>query len=340
MLSRRRLNRAVLQRQLLLERAELSIPQALQHVGGLQSQYAPTMYIGLWSRLRDFRRADLTVALQDRHVVQGTLLRVTIHLVAAEDYWPFAVAIRERNREWWLRVTKQQWPAADLEAAAGRLRRIFGGEPLRAKEVEAAVGKGLVAGVGLWLELVRVPPSGTWERRRADLYLPAEDWLGAPDIEVEDAKELVVRRYLTGFGPAAPKDIATWAQLPVKDVNAALARLETRDYRDEDGTRLVDLAELTVPPEDVEAPVRFLGTWEAALLVHARRSGILPEQYRPLIFHTRKPQSERTFLVDGAVAGTWRCDQDRVELKPFRALTRAETLAVQDGADRLAEFHA
>ena len=48
------------------------------------------------------------------------------------------------------------------------------------KEIEALLGRPRSSGVGLWIDLVRVPPSGTWERRRADLYAAAEDWVGPP----------------------------------------------------------------------------------------------------------------------------------------------------------------
>src|SRR2546423_11028283 len=81
-LSQRDLNRALLARQLLLERGRTSLPRALERMGGLQAQYAPSMYIGLWSRLEGFERDALTQALERRTVVQGTLMRNTIHLVS------------------------------------------------------------------------------------------------------------------------------------------------------------------------------------------------------------------------------------------------------------------
>ena len=87
-------NRALLARQLLLERAKLPLTTALERVGGIQAQYAPSSYIGLWSRLERFALPDLTNALERRRVVQGTLLRSTIHLVSAGDYWAFALGSR------------------------------------------------------------------------------------------------------------------------------------------------------------------------------------------------------------------------------------------------------
>src|ERR1041384_4511828 len=111
MLTARALNRALLARQLLLERAAVSVPRALEQMGGLQAQYAPSMYVGLWSRVAGFERDHLTKLLQERAVVQGTLLRATIHLVSAADYWPFAMAVRQGRRAFFLRATRDAPPS-------------------------------------------------------------------------------------------------------------------------------------------------------------------------------------------------------------------------------------
>jgi hypothetical protein len=192
----------------------------------------------------------------------------------------------------------------------------------------------------MWLDLVRVPPSGTWERRRADLYDLAETWLGPPAVEMADASALLIHRYLGGFGPARPKDIATWAGWPVRELNTVLERLSLRRFRDDAGQLLVDVRGGLLPPADTSAPVRFLPVWDASLLVHARAKAILPEEYRPLIFQTRNPQSVSTFLVDGAVAGSWRYDEGRVVLEPFRPLAKAVHRELREEADRLAVLHA
>ena len=195
-------------------------------------------------------------------------------------------------------------------------------------------------GVGLWLDLVRVPPSGTWERRRADLFEAAQTWLGAPaDPDPDKGVELLIRRYLGGYGPASRTEIANWAGLPVATVAATLERLALRRFRAEDGTELVDLPRAPLPDPATPAPVRFLHTWDAALLVHARRALILPEAYRPRIFHTKAPQSFPTFLVDGAVAGTWRYADGRVQLEEFHSLDAATRRELAAEGERLAAFH-
>jgi hypothetical protein len=145
---------------------------------------------------------------------------------------------------------------------------------------------------------------------------------------------------LGGFGPAPPGDIANWAGLPLSVVTPALERLNLRRFRSEAGGELVDVPRAPLPDPDTPAPVRFLPTWDATLLAHARRTGILPEEFRPRIFSTKTPHSLGTFLVDGAVAGAWRHERGRIELQPFARLDRATRRALDGEAERLAEFHA
>jgi hypothetical protein len=339
-LTTRELNRALLARQLLLERHRLPLPRAVERMGGVQAQYAPSMYIGLWSRLEGFGRDDLTRALERGSVVQGTLMRETIHLVSRRDYWALALGTRAARRAWWLRTHGRDVGERRMRAAAARLRRALADGPRPRTELQGTLrGPGWV-GVGNWLDLLRMPPSGTWERRRADLYAVAEDVLGPPTVTPEEGVELLVRRYLGAFGPARPADVAAWAGLPAAAVSDVVERLRVRRFRDEDGRELVDLPRGPLPPADAPAPVRFLPTWDATLLTHARRTQILPEQYRPLVFDTKTPHSSPTFLVDGAVAGTWRYEKGRVELRPFDPLPWAARRELSDESKRLAAFHA
>jgi Winged helix DNA-binding domain len=337
-LTMRELNRALLARQLLLERSELPLPRALEAVAGIQAQYAPSMYVGAWSRVAGLERDALTAALHDRTVVQATLMRSTIHLVSREDFWPLALAVRDARRGSWLRQPASPSPRSMSSAAAALRRRLSDGAVLARSEVETLLGKPRARGVGLWLDLVRVPPSGTWERRRADLYAAAEHWIGPPPA-ADGAVEHLVRRYLAGFGPASRKDVAAFTGLRLTELRPVLDRIAPARFRSEDGEELLDLPDAPLPDPDTPAPPRFLGTWDATLLVHARRTGVLPEEHRPKIFNSRIPHSKPTFLVDGAVAGTWRRADGEVALEPFAPLDPADERALSDEAERLAAFH-
>jgi hypothetical protein len=336
-LTTRALNRALLARQLLLERSSVSIRDALEQVGGLQTQYAPSGYVGLWTRLAGFRRGSLTEALEDRSVVQATLLRTTIHMVSRREYWLYATGIREARRAWALRLGSGPGEAA-LRAGAGKIEAALADGPRTVKELDGLVS-GFIGNAGLWVDLVRVPPSGTWERRRADRLALAEQWVGPADATEDEGLTHLVRAYLRAFGPAPWRDIRLWAGIPVTDAKRGGEGLTLIRFRDEAGKELIDLPDAPLPDPRTPAPVRFLPHWDAALLVHARRTGILPEEHRSKVFHTKNPFSVGTVLVDGRVVAGWSLRDGKIVVDGYEELEAADRRAVEDERVALEAFH-
>lgn len=336
----RELNRAMLARQLLLERANLSVPKALERVGGLQTQDAKSGYIGLWTRLAAFERDDLTDALERKRAVQATLMRITIHTVSARDYPLLTEGVRVPRRESWKTSHAKRVDMKKMPAIAKRVRSLLADGPRWRREVVEELGLSSAQwnGVGMWVDLVRVPPSGTWERPRGDLYGLAETWLGPSEADEDDGVELLLRRYLGGFGPASLKDAANWAGLAPKAFAPAVESLRLRRFRDEAGAELLDLPRAPLPDAETPAPPRFLPAWDATLLVHARRTQILPERHRAKVFNVKTPHATATFLVDGQVAGTWKAEGGRVKLEQFERLGRDDRRGLDEEAERLAEF--
>jgi hypothetical protein len=347
-LSARELNRALLARQLLLTRSSLPLIGALEQLGGLQAQYAPSAYVGLWSRLAHFRLADLTRALQQRRAVQATLMRSTIHIVSARDYWPFAEGVRRARGEWWQRTHGKHLRNVDMTGAAAAVRKALAAGAHRRDELVAIcrafapAGRGTEVWQGLPLQLVRIPPSGTWDRRRADLYATADDWLGPATSDEGAGLEVLLRRYLAGFGPGRLSDAARWAGVDTAMLQEPAERLGLRRFRDDEGKVLLDLPRRPLPGVQVAAPVRFMPTFDATLFSYVRRTELLPERFRPVVFDVKNPQSLPTFLVDGSVAGAWRVDRAgskaTLMLRPFERLPVAATRELREEAGRLARF--
>lgn len=342
-LSTLELNRALLAPQLLLKRSPLSVPKALEQIAGIQNQYAPSAYVRLWSSLRTFAMGDLDRLLNQRKVVQGTLMRSTIHLVSARDWWGFAEGIGPSRQDWWQATWGKEFPRQDMDTVATKLTKELAGRPWLRKELDALLrAHGSSIWSGVWVPLIRVPPSGTWTRRRADIFQLAAEWIGPSDTEERRGLEHLLRRYLGGFGPARLVQAADWAGVSVAKMKAAAESLTLRTFRDEKGRGLVDLLGAPLPPADTPAPVRFLPTWDATLLVHARRTQVLPEAYRSLVFSTRTPHSVGTFLVDGSVAGSWRTERsgNRANLSytPFERLASAAERELRVEAAALVRF--
>ena len=84
----------------------------------------------------------------------------------------------------------------------------------------------------------------------------------------------------------------------------ALDSVNIVSFTDEDGRKLVDLADAPRPDPAVPAPVRFLSKWDNLLLAHDRRERVLPEAIRRMVIR-KNGDVLPTFLVDGMVVGAW-----------------------------------
>ena len=151
--------------------------------------------------------------------------------------------------------------------------------------------------------------------------------------------ELLARRYLGGFGPASKHDLASWCKVPLAKLDPVLERNPLRRFRDEQGKELLDLPRAPLPDPETPAPVRFLPTWDAVLLVHARGPGSSRGVPALRVLH-EDPTLGGDLLVDGAVAGTWRYDRGKVTTSEFQRLDPGTRREVREEAERLADLHA
>ena len=336
----RELNRALLARQLLLERARLPVTRALERVGPLHAQGVESTYVNLWSRVEGFRREDLTRALERRTIVRASLLRSTLHLTTAREYQLFKAAIREHRFHWWQRVTRRQHDEKTIARAELALAEAAR-RPRPWAELVDAVGGGhaLAGAAAIRLGLVTAPPAGVWGYHGKSDYVLAEAWLRRPAADPVEGLRSLVRRHLAAFGPATVGDLCFWAGLKKRDVAPALAELELRRFRDERGRLLLDLPRAPLPSAETPAPPRFLLRWDNLYMGHesGERDRIVPPAFRKQVY-TVNTVMPATFLVDGFVAGTWRFERGRIRLEPWRPLTKAERSDLRDEAGNLAAF--
>ncbi|WP_441247798.1 winged helix DNA-binding domain-containing protein [Kitasatospora sp. McL0602] len=312
-LTRRELGRAVLARQQLLVRGAGPADEMIGRLVGLQAQAAPEPpYLGLWSRLADFRPEQLTELLEQRRVVRVALQRGTIHLVTAADCLalrPLLQPVLDRG----LRGSYgRQLAGLDVAEVAARGRELVERQPMTFQQLGERLGPhwpehdpaSLAQAVRAVLTLVQVPPRGLWGRSGPAAHTTAEHWLGREPEAAPSLDDLVLR-YLGAFGPASAADVQKWCGLT--GLGKVLARLapELAVFRDEQGRTLYDLPDAPRPGGDTPAPVRLLAPFDNLLLSYADRSRVLPEEYRHEVM-TPNGLVPGTLLVDGLVAGVWR----------------------------------
>jgi hypothetical protein len=346
-LSRRDLNRALLARQLLLERHALSAVKAVERLGGLQAQSTPSPYLSLWTRLEGFERDELTKALEGRRLVKALLQRGTLHIVTPGDYWAISTARRELGGVLWPPAYEALVPKSVLRKLAGlALVELEAGERTF-KEMRGLLephAQGAATPTFLWrrvqgqASIVHVPPSGIWGYGGHGVYAAATGRLGGEPPPAREAFDHLVRRYLSSYGPATKQDVGQWAGIPrLQPIVESLERLSVRTFVDEQGRRLHDLPRAPRPDPDTPAPPRLVPRFDNLVLSHADRSRILGD-VPPSRIVTKNGIVHATILVDGFVAGTWQLERGRVVLEPFGRLGAAARRALKVEAERLEAF--
>jgi hypothetical protein len=347
LLSTRALNRALLARQGLLEPLALSVPDALEHLVGLQAQVPRAPYFGLWSRLARFSTGDLSELLLTRKVVRTVLMRSTVHLVTARDCLalrPLVAPMLERQL-----LSGSPWGKGlvgmDLDALVAVGRELVERQPHTNPELARRLaehwpdrdGESMAQGLRNLLPLVQLPPRGIWGEGGAPTLTTAESWIGAP-LERDPSPDAMVLRYLGAFGPASVRDAQTWCGLTRLDGVFARLRPGLATFRDEQGRELFDLPEAPRPDPETPAPPRFLPEYDNALVSHADRRRIIADEHRERVF------TKGTLLVDGFVRGTWkltsRARTATLEIEPFGPLAKRTPAAVHREGERLLSFAA
>ena len=349
-LDRTSLNRALLARQMLLERRRMTAPAAIEHLVGMQAQAPNLPYVGLWSRLRDFCTDELSRLVESREAVRLSLMRNTIHLVTRRDAFGIKPLFMRLGARGFLHGSPwgRQLGEADMDPIARAGTEIMGEKPRTIADLAKQLGRrfpgrdsvAMAYGVRYMVPLVFTPPRGVWGGKGLVTLTTFESWLGGPPGPAF-ADEDFVLRYLAAFGPASVADMRAWAGLAMRPVFERL-RPRLRTFRDPEGRELFDLPRAPRPPADVGPPVRLLPDYDNLLLAHADRTRIMAPG-RHLGLFSSNGIMKGSVLVDGFVRGAWipttAGDTTTMLVTPFeKPMSRRDTHDVEAEARRLLEF--
>jgi hypothetical protein len=340
--SLRELNRWTLSRQMLLERAGLDAVTAIERLAGMQAQYSPSPYIGLWSRVRDFQRDELEAALSAHLVYKATLMRGTLHLVSARQFDLFRIASRFPRHVWSEGPRQLAERGVDVDALREEILVAIDSRPLKKPELQRLFRHRIPADLPDWVAFSVLVSVGAVINHHEDArfgHFAGSRYRRAPlpAADPEDAIRAVVTSYLASFGPASRADLAQWLGRPVSTFTAALDSLDLVSFQADDGPKVFDLRDAPRPDATVDAPVRFLPKWDNLLLAYDRRERVLPEAIRKIVIR-KNGDVLPTFLVDGFVAGAWDAPlrgRAVITLSAFAPLSVKNRKAVEREAESL-----
>jgi hypothetical protein len=345
-LTLRELNRATLARQMLLERARLSVPAAVERLVGLQAQLSSAPFVGLWTRIAGFERNDLAGLIEKGTIVKATLMRATLHLFTADDYVRFRTTIQAALDGAASAITTQRGQVFDTDKVLKAAARFIGEKPRTFAEIsemlidlipDQDVGP-MRYTVRTRIPLVQVPITGGWSYPNKPEFTLAETWIGRP-ISAKDRLGELVMRYLAAFGPASVTDAQTWLGLKLKDTFEKL-KPKLKVYKDQGRRELFDLADVELPPEDKPAPVRFLPEFDNLLLSHSNRTRMVADEHRKRVYLPGL-RVAATFLVDGFVRGAWKIEKGKnaaLIIEPFEKLTKRDRADLIEEGEGLIRF--
>jgi hypothetical protein len=335
-LTLRELNRAVLARQLLLERKRISPVALIERLVGLQAQWPPAPYVGIWTRSTGFKPQALERELAKGTVVKATVQRQTLHLVTPGDYGLIRAAMSEANYPWETQLAKRLAPALRKLAADGPIVSADAVTYVeRNHDLSGVSARRAWRAARMRAHLLHHHETALWRARPEGRFVALDE--PEPHVPVEARAEMI-RRYLAAFGPSSLRDINQWSMIRVPELKASLALLEPlRRFRDEQGRELYDVPRGVLADPDTPAPVRFLPKWDNVLLAWHDRTRVLPEPYRKRVIKVNGDVAQ-TFLVDGFVAGTWELRDGRVVTTPFKRLSPTARAELKDEGERLEAF--
>lgn len=348
-LSRRALNRATLARQMLLQREKTKVATAVERLAGMQAQVPRPPFVGLWTRIDGFVRADLTRAIEKRDVVRATMMRGTLHLVSRKDFIALRTAMQPMLTKGMQSILRERTAGIDIDAIVADAQAFFKKEPrtfaaLR-EHLDARFPDSDQRAMGyitrMMLPLIQIPADGAeWAYPATADFAVAESWLGE-SLDKKDNAEALALRYFAAFGPATAKDFQTWSGLATAGAVVDALRPKLIALRDERKRELFDLPKAPRPGEDGDAPARFLPEFDNLLLAYADRTRIIANEHKPALA-SRNLFIPATFFVDGFMTGTWIYEVKkriaRLTLKPVTTLAKPTRAALTEEGERLLAF--
>ncbi len=369
----RALNRRILASQYLSRKA--SGPRAVVKVAeaccGVNSQDLLESYSSFWARVNGFRDSNLTSELRPKGgLVRTWTVRSTMHTIPTRDYWVYVFGGPGRRFQPWFDRTAKKRGIPDRDFRVQFLYqplldhikgRAVTSNEIQQFMIERLTRHGLRSRMKLqrgWSSQPTHGPSWTGMSEMSylgllvnagregseSLWMSSADYVAVPRrlSDPEECTVKLVRNYIEHYGPVTSEDIVYWSFLRKDQVDVALDALkkdlvtETFHSSEEYFSFGEDSGEAVEPPR-----VTILPEFDSLMMGYKDKSRFLSEDRVKNVFGSFAAVN-RTILLDGFVAATWKRKKNRtgmmVNVSPLRLLRARERRSIEEEFANYAEY--
>jgi uncharacterized protein YcaQ len=342
------------------DRRATNLAAASKNVCGIQAQVMSAAELALWARVQDLTRAEIQSALyESRTLVKTSAMRGTLHLLPTADFSIYISALKKSRLRDMRRVMSRSGVTekeADrvTEAVVEALRsgvmtrRELTGRILSLKLVSKKAQAWFEQG---WWGVVRQAMVeglicyGPDQGQDVTLVHVDQWFMKQEEVAEQEAQRLLLRRYLSAYGPATLRDFSKWTGIPTKEVKPAWKSLE-------DELVAVSVADQTrwILREDYDHlrnsrlsghSLRLLPNFDPYMLAHAEKDHLVDARHYKRVYRIAGWISP-VVLLDGRVVGIWsyarRGRRVSFEIEPFEKFSRTIRTRIEEEAGSLGDF--
>jgi hypothetical protein len=288
--------------------------------------------LALRARGSGFSAPDVDSArIEERSIVHTWVMRGTLHLIASDDVVWLLPLMKPANHADAHRALKHLGIESHASKALRVVDEVLGeeGPSTRAELAAHLRRRGIPAKGQAVMHLVRLAAiegiacPGP-ERGSEQTFVLLRDWVGpVRPLDRERGLAELARRYVGAYGPAEPRDLASWARLSLADARAGWQAIAGELIEvDMNGSRMWTLRRVRLG-RSTQRLVRLLPNFDTYLLGYRGRGVTVDDKYA----HKVLPGGgwlHPTVIVDGRVMGTWKAERRRgsvaVIIEPFTRL--------------------
>lgn len=340
-----------------VDQDQTDLTTVCQNVCGVQSQVMALAQMALWARMHDLTQKDVHSALyQSRSLVKTSCMRQTLHLIPAIDFSIYISALKRSRVEALMRImSKFGITSQEVDGINEAVMEALSAGPMTQRELAEQIKSKVGKKVRTWMERVwSVFRSALAEglicygpaRGQEVTFVRVDQWLPMQrKINETEAKQVLLRRYLSAYGPATLQDFSKWTGISMKEVMAVWESLEEElvevSIEDKRGWILLEDYDPLKDSHLDDQVLRLLPGFDPYLLGHVDKNHLVDSDYYKRVYRNQGWISP-VVLLNGRVIGVWsytrRGKRVFLKIEPFEKFSRIIHTKIEEEAASLGGF--